>query len=991
MLPASASAQDSLYADLEMLDTQITSPDDSSLTIGDPVRFIFQVKNNGPDDYNGIFKAPLGRRVSVTVDIDEPSKPGIPGLQVACQYDTTFDFNAVEIPNGQTVTLPTPWLLFPICDSDSVRVTAIVAVGEGVRDTVSTNDTLVTVNPVTRLRRLINHDIEKWRSVEKTNQAPPDTTWIGDFDFDAGGMCSSEQWLSADYSLPTDWARLFRHVTDNDICTENTTCSWLFSDNLIPTIACDPSRSYGPNQYVLNPLIDNAIISPWVSLTSVPTAAGMVLSYDVFPGNRFTDRRISMNWSIRTRVVAGSDTSVSSWAPQSWHSLGSWNWVTVVDDVSWLVEPGVSDVQVRFRLASWGPAGLGCATLPGTGCGAGPGPYLDRVRVGARILTGPAISEGLDSRSQAQDAFPTEPNPVITPGTGEHFRPTTDRFGTTAFSRAEDLGICGGSTNLIPGDSISVFVQDRRNAGGIMSVDWYGAIASGPHAGKAPPPFTVSSNGFFAVAADSARNASGQVIEGAWFVDLDDGYFRGGDILLYFWAATDASAGFASSPAGLSALPSSVDDAESATGGLHEVSFLPTITWDPAYLARIALDDHGDLDPTPSELANSFQESCVLYVNRVDSRRRNGDANRTAFMYTLDSMGYRGHYDVYDHQGVGNTNNQLGGRATTAQATGYNLIVYDAGNADASGTIMPDGTELDSQKIDQSGWFRSWLALANVAESGFATLWVIGSNFLQEKPADLLYTTDMGTALGSTDQGLNVNPDVEGQTGFTFDQGAGSVFVDFTGDEFSLNGGCPTIRNYDGLSPTGSGVETHAYRDPVTHSTGGGSIVMNSNAANDWNTIAQSHPWSDIVELSGTAPGDPTPQRTLIGAILSAALPLACQEARDPTDADGRPDEIEVPMQTALLQNIPNPFNPMTRIEFDLAQDGRVSLRIYDVAGRLVRILIDAQIPKGRYAGDKAAIWDGLDHAGRRVSSGVYFYRLEAPDFMATRKMVMMK
>ena len=85
--------------------------------------------------------------------------------------------------------------------------------------------------------------------------------------------------------------------------------------------------------------------------------------------------------------------------------------------------------------------------------------------------------------------------------------------------------------------------------------------------------------------------ASGAVVAGSFFVDLDDTYFRGGDRLQYFWTATDAAGGRASAPIGIDAAgfpPVSVQAAERALDGLYEVSFLPTINWAPSYLARIA-------------------------------------------------------------------------------------------------------------------------------------------------------------------------------------------------------------------------------------------------------------------------------------------------------------------------------------------------------------------------------------------------------------------
>ena len=94
-----------------------------------------------------------------------------------------------------------------------------------------------------------------------------------------------------------------------------------------------------------------------------------------------------------------------------------------------------------------------------------------------------------------------------------------------------------------------------------------------------------------------------------------------------------------------------------------------------------------------------------------------------------------------------------------------------------------------------------------------------------------------------------------------------------------------------------------------------------------------------------------------------------------------------VPKYTRLYQNVPNPFNPTTTIQFDLAHDGPVTLRIFDVAGHRVRTLLD-----GKLAGNRHQVtWNGLDDTGRRVASGVYLYRLTAQDLTATRRLVLLK
>jgi hypothetical protein len=193
----------------------------------------------------------------------------------------------------------------------------------------------------------------------------------------------------------------------------------------------------------------------------------------------------------------------------------------------------------------------------------GPGPFWDRVRIGRLVAIAPTLGEGIDSRSQAQDAFPTVVDASIVGG--EHFVPDgANRFGTCAFSQGADLGINTQSTRLVTGDSIWLIAQDTRNTGGLASVRLYGAITSGPHQGKVPGPYAAAGD-FFVVDAEPCRDAIGAIVADRWFVDLDDTYFRGGDVLEYFWAAVDNQGAFASLPAGFNAPPTSVAEARART------------------------------------------------------------------------------------------------------------------------------------------------------------------------------------------------------------------------------------------------------------------------------------------------------------------------------------------------------------------------------------------------------------------------------------------
>lgn len=95
------------------------------------------------------------------------------------------------------------------------------------------------------------------------------------------------------------------------------------------------------------------------------------------------------------------------------------------------------------------------------------------------------------------------------------------------------------------------------------------------------------------------------------------------------------------------------------------------------------------------------------------------------------------------------------------------------------------------------------------------------------------------------------------------------------------------------------------------------------------------------------------------------------------------------PENNALLQNFPNPFNPETWIPYRLKEGSTVSINIYNSAGNLVRQLDLGYMPPGFYISkDKAAYWDGRNSSGEPVSSGTYFYTIQAGEFIAIRKLI---
>ena len=94
-----------------------------------------------------------------------------------------------------------------------------------------------------------------------------------------------------------------------------------------------------------------------------------------------------------------------------------------------------------------------------------------------------------------------------------------------------------------------------------------------------------------------------------------------------------------------------------------------------------------------------------------------------------------------------------------------------------------------------------------------------------------------------------------------------------------------------------------------------------------------------------------------------------------------KPD-VRVPTEYSLAQNYPNPFNPITTIKYTLPKAAKVKVEVYNLLGQRVEILVDSE----QEAGYHSVQWDGSE-----MTSGVYFYRLTAGSFTATKRMVLMK
>ncbi|HDL00877.1 MAG TPA: T9SS type A sorting domain-containing protein [candidate division Zixibacteria bacterium] len=102
---------------------------------------------------------------------------------------------------------------------------------------------------------------------------------------------------------------------------------------------------------------------------------------------------------------------------------------------------------------------------------------------------------------------------------------------------------------------------------------------------------------------------------------------------------------------------------------------------------------------------------------------------------------------------------------------------------------------------------------------------------------------------------------------------------------------------------------------------------------------------------------------------------------------ENRAKEVVIPTSFELSQNYPNPFNPETNISFSLPNQTDLTLEIFNILGKKVRVLIDDTFAAGHHV----VMWDGRNDTGVEVASGVYFYRIQTETNFQTKKMLFLK
>jgi hypothetical protein len=308
----------------------------------------------------------------------------------------------------------------------------------------------------------------------------------------------------------------------------------------------------------------------------------------------------------------------------------------------------------------------------------------------------------------------------------------------------------------------------------------------------------------------------------------------------------------------------------------------------------------------------------------------------------------------------------------------YKKIIWDSGDMDIC--TISEGTEY-SDKSNDCQMLVDWMEFSE-HECG---LWIMGDNIAEDLSgssapiATTLMAAYCGIDLASgsyyeltggfTGGGETV-PLVKGaSTGIFYHGGAP--------DSFFVLGRCPMVNSFDVFGNICGGQYAMAY--PDYGGTDYYSAIQNTLINDGGHTVRTmwfGHSFMHIADAELQSP-------IIRYHLMEDVIEWMNNDADTNITDGGHPPAFKY----RLEQNYPNPFNPSTTFRFGMREKAHVSIKIYDVAGRLVRVLVDDV----RDAGPHSVQWRGRNDRGSLVSSGIYFARMESGDFRKVRKIVLLQ
>ncbi len=391
---------------------------------------------------------------------------------------------------------------------------------------------------------------------------------------------------------------------------------------------------------------------------------------------------------------------------------------------------------------------------------------------------------------------------------------------------------------------------------------------------------------------------------------------------------------------------------------------------------------------------------CMIIADHFGQRGNWFERNSDRIERHLATLGYE--YDMFNklgpssdlRNGIGRwaaNAGQIGGPgtpkynwgpgATLAQFVGYKHCVLNAGNIYGYSIYQAD-----------TDMFTSWMVYLS-GPSHLRTLWVSGAQIARELnrrspwgPAFLntvLCVTYVNWSYSDTYNDFTYCLPMNGLTGN----------LGYGGTYYIRMNGCPRRNTEIAVSGAGG---CNASAEVEYDSQGPSALAGISNVVAlgtpNYKTYTEGYDFCTIRDSDALYPGSlncgpdtfiATWMQTVLlwfGCTTSECGPGTVVSVTDPVTP--KPAIV-----TALGQAFPNPMNPTATIRFSIGAPGRAMLRIFDVSGRVIRTLVDENMP----AGDYQRTWDGKNDRGDRVASGVFFYQLDAPGFSSAKKIVILQ
>jgi len=762
----------------------------------------------------------------------------------------------------------------------------------------------------------------------------------------------SDRWQPMPRPFVGDFAALYTNLQDLDPCVTNFTAQVAFIDDGIVVPGTGGSSCttwcYGPGGYIVNNTggldgvfnhIHNMIESPvydWPAGCDQARFDVGVYEHEEL-GPRHIWPGMFHQWFIRsTSDPEGAPIDQQPYENDNLVEFGGPQYLRQQKTVTHLLTPDRVQVQVALTVFELGHQ-WGWFGTDGT-----PAPYFDNVSLRAWPNTAPHIVA--DEIHLANDGFPAS-------GHLDHvdLAANSVRFDMAA-NIAQDVHYLNE-----PGDSLVIEVVTTRS-GAVLSPlpRMVVRMAANPlfdGVRTLPEGFDLTDNIITGtVIGDTVRTVNGLPAPDRFSFDLPDtGFFYPGDVIHYYF------------------------EAGAVVGSEQTWSMLPA---DTTGYSRFYSHDQYDQSFTVHALptlhsSNPGDQPRILFWN--DAGRYDGES-KWYFTFRQTYLTEGGMLDHYKTTGPSSgQGNGLGGRATAEQLEHYEVIIYSCG--DLSTNLLSNGDFLDDPSNDLA-LLTAWL------EQGDKHMFLTGDNLassiLDEGAAGVSFSD---TYFNVTTTGNDIRPFISNQ----YSPQIKTVVpgpVDFRIDTWLAHGGCPNLNAIDMITPREGAVSLAEFCDP----SGQGDIypytamVYNHHLPDNARVILMPFDLSVISD----APDWDNPY-----GVSMAARSFVLDDIMTFFGSSGSPGTpITVPESTPLaFSNHPNPFNPTTTVFMNLPRPDQVSLKVFDLRGRLVRTLVDERLE----AGPHEIRWNGHNDQGGEVASGVYFAEMKTTGEVRVNKMTLVR